>query len=264
MPLISFLIPARQRRQDLQRLADYFVAQALAIDCEVIVIVERNWIEEVPVESLLRSGARLLLVDGEGDIFHKTRLLNIGLAAALGEYVVAYDSDLLPLFPLTVLSGLLQGSPALILGGYRIMSGHIWAASDDPPSLAPASSDCASADRDSRHPAFDDGHMLLARPASAPEDCAGALYKQLLAGERFMVCPVFRRDLLADLAGWNEAYHGWGCEDQDILERYVAASGLLAARLPDLLYLHFDHPDQSGWNEAALVERNRAYYYGSR
>lgn len=244
MPLISFLVPARQRRGDLLRLARHFVGQAVAVDCEVLVIVERQGVGDAPVDELQRAGARLLIVEGGAGPFHKTRLLNAGLAAARGRHVVAYDSDLLPLFPLQTLCRLISTSPSLVLGGYRVMSGP------DP---------CAEGEE--RHPV---ASARLARPCSAPEDCAGALYKQLLAGERFMVCPVLRRDLLVHLAGWNEAYCGWGCEDQDLLERYLAASGLLPARLPDLLYLHFDHPAQSGWNDAELVQRNRAYYYRSR
>ncbi len=237
-------MPARNRRSDLLRLARHFVGQALAVDCEVLVIVERQDMGDTPVDVLQRAGARLLIVEGGTGPFHKTRLLNAGLAAARGCHVVAYDSDLLPLFSLQTLCRLISTTPYLVLGGYRIMSGLEY-----------------TGEGEGRHP---QSNSRLARPSSAPEDCAGALYKQLLAGERFMVCPVLRRDLMLHLAGWNEAYCGWGCEDQDVLERYLAASGLLPARLPDLLYLHFDHPAQTGWNDAELVQRNRAYYYRSR
>lgn len=244
MPLISFLVPVRQRRHDLLRLADHFVAQALAVDCEVIVILEDEHVRDAPVEALRLAGARLQVVDQAEPVFHKTRLLNAGLFCARGDFVVAYDSDLLPLFPLQTLCHLLRSSPSLVVGGYRVMAGP--APADLPVGVPQADAN------------------PLARLASAPEDCAGAVYKQLLTGERFMVCPAFHRDLLIELAGWNETYRGWGCEDQDILERYLAASGLLPARLPDLLYLHFDHPAQSGWNDPELVERNRAHYYSAR
>ena len=238
MPLITFLIPVRRRDDDLLRLALYFLPQVLIAGCEVVVLYEETGVSPDVLTLVLDAGARIGLVSGSSEVFHKTRLLNAGLALACGEYVIAYDSDLLPLFELSVLCDLVVNSPALVLGGYRIMSGESVVAG--------------------RHASS----LLL--PSPAPEDCAGALYKQLMTGERFMVCPAFRREVLVSLAGWNESYCGWGCEDQDLLERYVTHSGILPARLADLLYLHFDHPTQSGWNETEYVQRNRAFYYGSR
>jgi hypothetical protein len=235
MPLITFLIPVRRREGDLLRLAHYFVRQANAANCEVVIIHETN---ELPTDTrrLLRQAGAMVVSGACNDgVFHKTHLLNTGLSLAQGTHVVPYDSDLLPLFSLELLCRLVRKSPDLVLGGYRIMSGE----------------QCDT----------NKAKTLLAVPSSAPEDCSGALYKQLMKGERFMVCPVFRRDHLDALGGWDENYRGWGCEDQDMLERYLTLSKQLPARLPDFVYLHFDHPTQQGWNEAIHINRNRKHYY---
>ena len=98
-------------------------------------------------------------------------------------------------------------------------------------------------------------------PKPAPEDCSGAVHKQLMQGERFMVCPAYNRLELLSIGGWDEKFVGWGCEDQDVLERYCKTTMRICARSRDLLYLHFDHCDQTGWNEPELVKANRDRYY---
>ena len=235
MSFITFLIPVRERDLDLLRIAHYFVRQAKAANCDVIIIHEKNELATDTRRLLQQSGALVVSGDGHDGVFHKTLLLNTGLALAQGCHVVPYDSDLLPLFSLELLCHLVQTSPNLLLGGYRIMSGEKCGINITTP--------------------------LYTRPSSAPEDCSGAIYKQLMHGERFMVCPVFRRDHLDTLGGWDESYRGWGCEDQDMLERYLTLSEQLPARIPDLVYLHFDHPTQRGWNEAVHILRNRNHYY---
>ncbi len=234
---ISFLVPVRNRDEDLLRLANYFLPQALFNTCEVIVIVEK--IDDPPNSPqyvIQTAGATLVqsLPSTTAPSFHKTTLLNQALTIATSSHVVSLDSDLLPLFDLNTLCSLVASSQGLILGGYRIMSGHL--NSNTSP-------------------------FKLYRPTSAPEDCTGAIYKQLTQGERFMVCPVYTTSLLRQLGGWDDQYVGWGCEDQELLERYCQQYSLHPARLMDFLYLHFDHSCQPNWNNEYLTYKNRLRYY---
>lgn len=232
---ISFLVPVRQRSEDLVRLRDYVLPHILAADCECLTIHESAYCTPSLVESLSIAGARSFFVNQECDQFHKTRLLNLLLARVNGKYVIPFDSDLLPLFSIRKLVRLVISSPSLVLGGYRLMSGHL--------ALDPCKP------------------SALALPTSAPEDCTGAIYKQLARGESFLVCPAFQTNYLVDIGGWDERFIGWGCEDQDILERYQDRTGFTPARSSDLLYLHYDHPPSPGWNDDGLVQANRSYYY---
>lgn len=235
---ISFLVPVRQRSEDLVRLRDFVLPGILAADCECLTIHESTYCDPSLVESLCSVGARSFLVTQQNHRFHKTRLLNLLLARANGKYVIPFDSDLLPLFSINKLVRLVLTSPFLVLGGYRLMSGHLNLSECEP--------------------------FGLALPASAPEDCSGAIYKQLARGESFLVCPAFQTQYLVDIGGWDERFIGWGCEDQDVLERYQNRTGFTPARSPKLLYLHYDHPPSQGWNDDELVQANRSYYYSCR
>ena len=173
------------------------------------------------------------------NVFHKTKALNLALQQARGEWIAAFDVDLLPVGDTLVRHcQLAQNSPDFLVTGYRLM-----AASET---------------------------VNLARMASAlenstlgPEDRPTALRKYLLKAERFGVMPLFWRDRLQAIQGWDEAYVGWGAEDQDLIERYLA-DGRSLCRCPDLTYLHLNHSATEGWNCADLTEKNRAYYYQRR
>ena len=211
--------------------------EIIRADCELVIVEEESLCNPDVTQFLCDSGARCLLLTHSRPEFHKTLLLNQALIFSRGEYVIPYDADLLPLFSINELCRLVKGSPLLVIGGYRIMSGH-----NDP----------------------NDKSSGIALPRPAPEDCSGALYKQIAHGEKFMVCPAFKRQELLEIGGWDERFIGWGCEDQDVLERYCRSTKLVCARSRDLLYLHFDHLAQSGWNEPQLVSANRAAYYSFR
>lgn len=227
-------MPVRNRIDDLKRICKFLLPQIIKAECELILVEETAFSDPETSESFRSHGARCLLSNSMQPAFHKTLLLNQGLQQSRGEFVIPYDADLLPLFSIEKLCSLVIASPRLIIGGYRIMSGHHFLNVSSP---------------------------VLSFPKSAPEDCSGAVYKQLMQGERFMVCPVFKRLELLLIGGWDERFVGWGCEDQDILERYCKSTNHICARSRDLLYLHFDHHFQSGWNDAKLVNANRQIYY---
>ena len=234
MPVISFLLPARHRLDDVRRICKYLLPQIIRAECELIFVEERAF-SNSEISELLRShGARCVMVESNRMEFHKTLLLNHALGESRGDFVIPLDVDLLPLFSISTLCSLLIASPQLIIGGYRIMSGH------DPLSMNSCS---------------------ISVPKPAPEDCSGAVYKQLMHGDRFMVCPAYKRLELLSIGGWDERFVGWGCEDQDVLERYCNSTMHICARSRDLLYLHFDHSDQPGWNDPELVNANREHYY---
>ncbi len=185
--------------------------------------------------------------------FHKTRALNLGLAQAKGELVAAFDVDLIPLGnTLARHCWLALRSPDFLVTGYRLM------AQSETVNLA----------------ALTALEVAVSQASLGPEDQPTALLKHLIKGERFGVMPLFWRDRLLSIQGWDEAYIGWGAEDQDVIERYLLADRLVnhaadepssgtsaLCRCHELTYLHLQHGPAANWNNAALLNQNRAHYY---
>lgn len=168
---------------------------------------------------------------------HKTKALNLGLQHAQGTYLTPLDVDLIPLgSTLTAHLHLATLSPQVLVTGYRLMA--------------------ATATVD-----LDQLETALATATIAPEDQPTALRKHLLQGEKFGVLPYFRRRRLLEIGGWDEAYVGWGAEDQDLIERYLE-DGRYLLRSPELVYLHLHHGPDPHWREDAIVAANRRIYYG--
>jgi hypothetical protein len=126
-------------------------------------------------------------------------------------------------------------SPHFLVTGYRVMSSSL------------------SVD-------VDDLATEIEQTSIAPEDMPTALWKQLIRQERFGVVPLFNQSRLVEIGGWDEAFVGWGGEDQDIIERYLDG-GRFLCRSPELVYLHLPHEPNQQWTEAPLVEQNRKHYY---
>lgn len=184
------------------------------------------------------SRSRYLHISCPG-VFHKTRALNSGLALARGSWVAPFDVDLLPVRQtLRQHLAIARRAPELLVSGYRLLS-------------ASASLTLAALPE------------AIARAEIAPEDRPSALWKQLTRGERFGVVPLFQRDRLQAIGGWDEGFIGWGGEDQEVIERYLA-DGRHLCRVPDLLYLHLAHAGDRHWSEPELVAQNRAHYYAQR
>lgn len=171
--------------------------------------------------------------------FHKTKALNLGLAQSTGALVAAFDVDLIPLNQTLMRHcELSAASPNFLVTGYRLMA-------------------------QTETIAIKDLSLAAESATLGPEDQPSALRKYLLKGERFGVMPLFWRDRLQAIQGWDETYIGWGAEDQDLTERYLA-DGRSLCRCPDLTYLHLNHGDAEGWNCSDLTQKNREYYYSTR
>lgn len=201
-----------------------------------MIIVEADdepsqWIKEEIVDENIRY--HFLYCNG---ILHKTKALNLGLCLSQGFYIAPLDVDLIPVGnALEEHLKLAESSPNCLVTGYRLMS--------ELTSIAPK--------RLAEN---------LSNSSVAPEDMPTALIKHLVDKERFGVLPLFRRNRLVSLGGWDENFVGWGAEDQDLLERYLR-DDIFLCRCPDLVYLHLHHGSDSEWREASLVENNRTYYY---
>lgn len=169
-----------------------------------------------------------------GDIFHKTHLLNIGLDNASCKYIIPYDVDLIPVNnAIENTLKIAEQSSGILPTGYRLMCAQEVFNSD------------------------------LSSMSVAHEDSASALQKHLSGAEKFGVCPIFNREKLIGLGGWQEKFVGWGAEDQDIIERYCG-NEIQIGRFPSILYVHLHHDLTPGWNDSSLVQKNRALYKESR
>ena len=234
---LSLLIPVRQRRGHLHGILPLLCANQLFVDgrCQIIVVESDN----EPLHAQLCAALRTnYIFDSAAGPFHKTRLLNLALRAARGKLIAPYDVDLVPYGSTFERHLLLSSSNSnMLVAGFRMMT---------PSEELPTDLD-----------------FLLERLTVAPENSTSALRKWLIDGERFGVVPHFDRDRLEALGGWDEGFVGWGCEDQDMIERYVA-SGVSLVVSPDILYLHLAHPPDPAWAEAEHRQANVDRYYSKR
>jgi hypothetical protein len=206
--------------------------------CEWIVIEADTTPSPGLAQQLHHHQAHYAFLPNPGTL-HKTKALNLGLHLAQGDYLAPLDVDLIPIG--TTLADhlhLATLSPQLLITGYRLMAAT--------PSLD-----------------FDQMPQALEQSAIAPEDQPTALRKHLLHGEKFGVMPYFDRQRLLEIHGWDEAYIGWGAEDQDLIERYLGTSRYLC-RSPHLVYLHLHHNAEPHWREDTIVATNRQTYYQKR
>lgn len=233
---VSLLIPYRQRQSHLTTQLAWWKRQFARSSAYEVLLIE---VDEKPSEwlrqALSNTPIRYIHFPCSGT-FHKTRALNLGLQQARGRFVAPLDVDLIPIQnTLDRHLQIAERSPQLLVTGYRVMH--------------------ASETVD-----LDGLETALEQATIAPEDQPTALWKHLIRAERFGVVPLFERDRLLRLGGWDEAFIGWGGEDQDMIERYLQ-DGRSLCRCPDLVYLHLAHDRSRQWSEAPLIEQNRQHYY---
>lgn len=235
---LSLVVAYRRRESHLRTQIAWWKTQStnpILLNCEVIVVEMAEspsvWIKQ-EIEGTNIQYAYL----PEAGVFHKTKALNCGLAMAKGKFVAPFDVDLIPVKN-TLMQHLQMAeiSPQFLITGYRVMSNTLTLHINDIPTV-------------------------LEQSTTAPEDMPTALWKQLINRERFGVVPLFKQSRLIEIGGWDEAFVGWGGEDQDIIERYLQTGGYLC-RSPELIYLHLPHEPNKQWTEASLIEQNRNYYY---
>ncbi|MGC9502685.1 glycosyltransferase family 2 protein [Baaleninema sp.] len=235
---LSAIVTYRNRPTHLKTLLDWWTTQASPQLRRQVrwILVEADDIPSEGLETeLAEVGVDYLFVENVGR-FHKTRALNLALSQCGGQFVTPFDVDLLPVGDtLERHLELAQASPKLLVTGYRVMSPTETA---NVAEMSPTLEQCEI----------------------APEDRPSALWKHLLRGERFGVLPMFDRRRLWEIGGWDEAFVGWGAEDQDLIERYLE-DGRSLCRCPDLLYLHLSHPPTLQWRDAESSQRNRQHYY---
>lgn len=248
-PSLSLLTAYRRRESHLAILLQWLArirSEEQFTDFELI-LVEGD--EQATVGALTADydWLRYLHIPMSGP-FHKTVLLNHAARLARGTHRMMFDVDLLPgAGALALHLSLAVASPRCLVSGYRVQLASMF----EPASALPTSQEIV-AQMD-----LTDATLLC------PEDNPSALRKYLLAGERFGVCPCFPAALFDEVGGVEEEFVGWGCEDQDLIER-VCATGMTLVRSPDLLYFHLPHERERDWVDAEMTARNRQKFAARR
>lgn len=244
-PRLSLLTAYRRRRSHLRVLLAWLSRLREAegfTDFELIL-----------AEGDARPTAAAALTEGYGwvrylhvpmpGVFHKAALLNRAAAAARGRRLVIFDVDLLPAAGVLARHlALASESPRCLVAGYRVQLPRMLDARRLP---APA--------------ALFNGLDVHDEWLLCQEDDPYSVREYLVDGQRFGVCPYFPAGAFDSVGGLDEGYVGWGCEDQDLIER-VCAGGLTLVRSYDLLYFHLPHGREAGWRDASLTAANRERY----
>jgi N-terminal domain of galactosyltransferase len=229
---LSLLVPYRNRLDHLQSFVNWYANNPPIQGCAEIILLEADKRPTAAQEIARHAGLGYRFVECYG-VFHKTRALNAGLAQARGNLIAPFDIDLIPVNnALTRQFETALASPAILLTGYRLLSRRSQIEVEEIETVA-------------------------AKGSIAAEDGKSALRKYLLTRQRFGHVPMFSAESLKQIGGWSESFIGWGAEDQELIERYLAATGKVFVRSPDFVYLHLYHRPARLWNEPGLVAKNR-------
>lgn len=234
---LSLLVAYRKRPLHLKCMLEWFaISSAVNAHIELIIV---EYSLSPSITATKGRNIKYFHVPGDG-IFNKSKLLNIGLKNSSGKMVAAYDVDWVPV-DLSFRRHLMlaEKSEDLLVAGHRLNYPEEY---------------------------LNSAEIEQARYSTsvAKEDCSEKyLRMQLIEGQRFGILPLFSREILLETGAWDEAFEGWGGEDQDVIERYLGNSRYLV-KCPDLLYIHLNHGKAEGWNDAALIEKNNALYYSKR
>jgi predicted glycosyltransferase involved in capsule biosynthesis len=170
------------------------------------------------------------------DVFNKAKLINIGLKSITTKYFCVFDIDLIS-YNDSLLKHLAFAKTLApnIVAGYRLNVPY---------------KDYLSNNHNSK--------------SISNENKPSAIKKYLLSSERFGINPIYETNLSKSINLFDENFNGWGCEDQDFLERYLTYNNSSLFQSYDLLYLHVKHKHESNWKNRDLIESNRKYYYSKK
>jgi GT2 family glycosyltransferase len=241
-PKLSLVTAYRARRAHLDlllsRLADIREGEGFT-DFELI-LVEGDAQPTVADLGERYEWLRYLYVPLPGP-FNRALLTNRGAAVSKGEYLMAYDVDLLPAEGVLANHlALATASPVCLVAGYRLQLPEMLSA----PVVLP------SADQ------LIEGSGVLRKPLVCPEDSYGSLVKYLLCQEKGGVCTCYPAKAFSAVGGLDEDFVGWGPEEQDLMER-ICDTDLALVRSYDLLYYHLPHDREEEWYDAVLIAANR-------
>ncbi|MBL6447566.1 glycosyltransferase family 2 protein [Fulvivirga sp. 29W222] len=230
---LSLLVAYRDRPAQIEALVEWYQeCQNLTKGNLELIVVESSeesteWLRKLDLVNM-----KYLHLKEDGP-FNKSRILNAGLELSESKYVTPFDVDLVPYnLSFSLHLALANQSDIMLVTGFRV-----------------------DTDLESFRP--DQLSLLQSRASIAKEDLhEGFMFDQLINKHRFGVLPFFKRTRLEEINGWDEAYVGWGCEDQDIIHRYLGEERYLI-KSPDLVYLHLKHPHTPDWNDGDMTRKNR-------
>jgi hypothetical protein len=234
---LSLLVAYRRRAQHLEVTMEWFKKAVELNDQIEMIIVESDTIPEIDPAIIKHTNIKYHF-DHSDEVFNKSKLLNIALSMAKGEFLIPYDIDNIPIeISFSKYFYLMPFHTSFLFTAYRVMSPK-------------------------RYIDFNKAQEELLYCELSPED-KGKL-QQLTTSERFGIHPLFLKKTIEELGGWDENYIGWGAEDNDIIYRYLQHTGTMMMQSPDLIFLHLFHDKTSGWNEEFYTQKNLQYYYSKK
>ena len=227
---LTLIIPYRRRKEHLSVFLNWFTNKKYH-DFEAIIIESDD---EPYLQKELSDYFNINYLhceESRNSVFHLSKYLNLGLANAKSGFICPFDIDLIPYNDALNRHYKIASTTPHIVSGYRLnVSIENW-----------------------KNPSL--GELEI-----CSEDSHSALKKHLTTHEKFGVCPIFKKEYLEAISGWDEKFKGWGAEDQDITERYMTEAQSHFLRSPELVYLHIKHDYDEFWKTEGLVQENRAYY----
>ena len=229
-PKLTLIIPYRKRKEHLLVFLEWFCDSKYS-DFEAIIIESDENSEIETVVSDYKNIKYIHYQEDSNSVFHLAKYLNIGLKHSKSDLICPFDIDLIPLKNSLIRHYDVAVTTPHIVSGYRLnVSLENW-----------------------KNPQNSELEVCS-------EDYPSALKKHLTTHEKFGVLPIFSKDKIYKISGWDENFKGWGAEDQDLIERYLEFSNCEFLRSPNLVYLHIAHEYHEFWKQEVVVQKNRDYY----
>lgn len=229
-PKLTLIIPYRKRKEHLLVFLEWFCDPKYS-DFEAIIIESDENSEIGTVVSDYENIRYIHCQENSNSVFHLAKYLNIGLNNSKSDLICPFDIDLIPIDNSLIRHYEVAASTPHIVTGYRLnISLESW------------------------------NNPNISELEVCSEDYPSALKKHLTTHEKFGVCPIFSKEKIINISGWDENFVGWGAEDQDLTERYLEFSNCEFLRSPNFVYLHIKHDYHEFWKREEVVKNNRKYY----